>query len=438
MAFERAGLAGSGGDGLVIAQLLHECKKTVKLFILKADQYSSDFEHYLGQIDAKIEKVYISDSKEFNIENSDLIIDCLFGTGLSREVTVLAAKLIDAMNQSGLPIVSIDIPSGLFSDDCKNTDGAIIRATTTLSFMQYKRSFLFPESAEFVGNIKLIDIDLHPSYTAACSWSMLEETDLIIEKKNPFNHKGNNGKSLIIGGLDQMNGAAILASRAATASGSGYVYCASEESTKNALLIQQAEIINLGLDQIETFSVDAVGIGVGLGMSSLALETLKKVLQFKQALVIDADAINLLAKHKDLQNILPEQSILTPHPKELKRLLGAQNDDNILERQRKFSQEHQVFILQKGKFSKITTPDGDIIVNPTGNVAMGTAGMGDVLTGLITSLLAQGYSPLKAVCYGCYLHGKAADELVYHHNFFSLTASQIIAQLPKTIANFVV
>ena len=155
-------------------------------------------------------------------------------------------------------------------------------------------------------------------------------------------------------------------------------------------------------------------------------------------MVIDADAINLLAKHPELQEQLPANTILTPHFKELQRLIGDFEEEEMIQHQREFSQNHHVYILQKGRYSKITTPSGEIIVNPTGNSAMATAGMGDVLTGLITSLLAQGYTPSQAVCYGCYLHGKAADELVYKESLYILTASQVIEQLPRTITNFVV
>jgi len=429
------GPGNNGGDGLVIAQILHECQKSVHVFILKSAQYSQDFEHYLSQLDSKIKKTYLVNVDDFTLDKEDLLIDCLFGTGLSRGVSGTAAKLIDAMNNIGLPIVSIDIPSGLFSDHLETTEGAVIQATTTLSFMQYKRSFLFAKSARFVGNVKLIDIDLDHSFDADCNWKMLESADISIRPKAAFNHKGNHGKSLIIGGLDNMNGAAILASRAAMASGSGYVFCASEEATKQALLVQQPEIISLNIDQLDPKVADAIGIGTGLGVTNVALETLKRAFESKRPLVIDADAINLLAEHRELQKNIPKGSILTPHLKELQRLLEKEDQEDLIESQQKFSQQHEVYILQKGKFSKITTPEGIIIVNPTGNSAMGTAGMGDVLTGIITSFLAQGYSVEQAVCYGCYLHGKAADDLVYQHNYYTITASQIIEQLPKTIAD---
>lgn len=432
------GPGNNGGDGLVIAQLLHECDKNVKLFILKSEKYSADFTHYLSKLDKKISKVYIEQPSDFNLGSEQLMIDCLFGTGLNKAVTGLASELIKSMNNAQIPIVSIDIPSGL-SPDSRNTEkNSIVHANNTLTFAQLKRSFLFSSNASYTGKIKIIDIDLHEDYSADCNWSILTEQDILIHKKPPFNHKGNNGKALIIGGFNGLNGAAILASRAALMTGSGYVYCASEMPTREALLIAQPEIINLATAQIDSISPTAVGIGVGLGMDETAIDGLKEAFKLNCPMVIDADAINLLAKHPELQEQLPANTILTPHFKELQRLIGDFEEQEMIQHQRDFSQNHQVYILQKGRYSKITTPSGEIIVNPSGNSAMATAGMGDVLTGLITSLLAQGYTPSQAVCYGCYLHGKAADELVYKESLYILTASQVIEQLPRTITNFVV
>lgn len=431
------GPGNNGGDGLVIAKLLFESQRKVNLYIISATVYSSDFKYQLKQLPEGLQPKTIDSLQVDQLATSDLLIDCIFGTGLSREVTGKFADIIQAINHCESPTIAIDIPSGLFAETNNSNEGAIIEAAQTLSFMQFKRSFLFAKNEQYCGTIKIINIDLHQNFKEDCDWMMLESNDIQFLPKKTFAHKGSHGKALIVGGIEGMNGAAILASKAAIHSGAGYVFCASEQATADALLVAQPEVINLPMDDLGEQQVDAIGIGVGMGTNKNSKLLLEKAFKSAKPLVLDADAINLLAQHPELQQSIPEHSILTPHPKELKRLIGEFEEFELLEKQVEYSKKQAVYILQKGKFSKITTPDGRVIVNPTGNSAMATAGMGDVLTGIITSLLAQGYTTEKALGFACYIHGKSADELVYASNHYTLTASQVIQQLSISFTKFV-
>ena len=371
-------------------------------------------------------------------DNNSVIIDGIFGSGLSRPITGYWATLIDVISQSEGLKVAIDVPSGLYSDQM--VEGQCFQADHTISFQSPKLSFFMPESGLSVGQWHIVPIGLSATYydqePSPYHWITPSSIQAIFRTREKFGHKGTYGHALLIAGSYGMLGAAILSARACLRSGAGLL---SLYLPKIAYSIAQISIpeamVQLDPDEYCFSEVPAlhkyttIGIGPGLGQNektNLALEDLLKS-KPHQAMVFDADALNIISQNPDLIHHIPPNSILTPHPGEFKRLFGeSRNAFEQLAVLRSVAQQHQVYIILKGAYSKIACPDGNLYFNSTGNPGMGTAGSGDVLTGILTGLLAQQYHPRAAAILGVYLHGLARDLSAEIKSQEALIASDII------------
>lgn len=430
------GLGNNGGDGLAIARLLANCgiKVTVHICKYTAEQ-SEAFAINLKRLPASVTLIHLSASKT-GIFNADLIVDCIFGTGLNREISGWLAQTILAINNSKKTILSIDMPSGLFAtDNTQNSLKTIIRANRTFSFQVPKMPFLFAEYENFVGKFSLLDIQLSTAFKGRPLATYLTKNQLNLNRKSTFAHKGKNGFLTVIAGSEQMLGAGLICAEAGLRSGAGYVGVISPKSIITPLATRLPEALFIGQKFEEIPSkTTAIAIGPGLGKSKESFQLLELALNAQFPMVIDADALNLLAEHPTLLKQLPKNSILTPHLGELNRLIGkCKRPEQLLEKQKELSKKHCIYIVQKGAYSKITTPNGELIINSSGNPYMATAGMGDALTGIIGGLLAQGYTPQEATKIGVFIHGLAGDMALKKNGTYGLITSDILKTIGQAL-----
>ncbi len=388
----------------------------------------------------------MDDKKDLpEIGEDDIIIDAIFGSGLTRPVSGFIGEVIEHINAADAVTISIDIPSGLFADrHADPKEGKIIHADYTLSFQLPKLAFLLPENDSFVGEWHILDIGLHHDYinNAEVKNFLLTKRDVqtTLRPRNKFAHKGTFGHALLIAGSYGKTGAAILASRACLRSGVGLLHTHIPKAGYEIMQTAVPECM-LSIDRYDNYfsevpdlgMYNAVGIGPGLGMEKQSQMALKLLIQnFSNPIVFDADALNILAENKTWLAFLPKGSILTPHPKEFERLAGKWADDyEKLQKLRDLCFKYNIYIVLKGAYTCTGTPDGMCYFNSTGNPGMATAGSGDVLTGLITGLLAQGYSPAQAATLGVYLHGLAGDLAAKKKGQEAMLAGDIIENLGK-------
>lgn len=439
------GKGNNGGDGLAIARMLieHECRVTV--YILELGNIGSpDFQANLARLHECSTDIHFIQSPEFFpiIDPGDIVIDALFGTGLNKAPEGVSKSLIEYINDLPAARISIDMPSGMFADT-SSKDNAVIHATHTLSFQQYKLAFLLAENEAFCGEVHLLHIGLHPAFEVneAAAFELVEEAMIrqIYKPRSIFAHKGNYGHAALFCGSKGMMGAAILAAQACLRSGVGKLtsfvpqcgYDIIQTAVPEAMAIVSGDEYLLPLSGMNHY--DAVGIGPGIGTHESHKTLLSVIFSNQQApLVIDADALNVMAADKTLLNRIPPQSIITPHPKEFERLFGkTENDFERLALAKAKSKELNIYIVLKGHYSLISTPDGTGYFNSTGNAGMATGGSGDVLTGIITGLLAHGYSSLQAALLGAYLHGLAGDLAAASLSPEAMIAGDIISFLPQ-------
>ena len=442
-----SGAGNNGGDALVIARLAKECGWNVKVFLLKSSKYSQDLkiniDKYKNSSNSYI--TTINNENDFPVIPKNVtIIDGLFGSGLNRPVAGLSGELIKHINASGGYVVAIDIPSGLMGEDnTENTQETVIKASVTLSFQYPKLSFLFPENEIFVGDWHVLDIGLHADIidNTPSKWQLLTH-DLVkklLPSRKKFSHKGTYGHGLLISGSYGKMGAAVLASKSCLKSGIGLLtvhvprlgYEIIQTAVPEAMVsIDRSDILFSEFPDINDY--DAVGIGPGIGLKINSGKGLYQLLENinDKPLVIDADGLNLLSQHEDWLTMLPENTILTPHPKEFERLAGSwKSDYQRLKLLTEFSSRYNVITVLKGAHTTISLPDGTCYFNTTGNAGMATAGSGDVLTGIILALLSQGIIPHKAALLAVYLHGLSGDIYVSKESEEGLCASDIISNL---------
>jgi NAD(P)H-hydrate epimerase len=452
------GKGNNGGDGLAIARMLIEHKCLVTVYILELGKIGSDdFQTNLERLHPFTTDIHFIQSPEFYpvINDTDIVIDTLFGTGLNKPLAGISKELAEHINQSACNIVSIDLPSGLYAD--KSSKGnAVIKATHTLTFQNHKLAFLLPENETFCGEVHLLHIGLHPAFeeNEVADFELPDEAFIktIYKPRSKFVHKGNFGHAALICGSYGMMGAAVLASHACLRSGIGkltaYIpkcgYDTLQTTVPEAMCMVAGENYILSVPEIEKYNT--VGIGPGIGIHSSNSILLKEIFEkVKSPMVIDADALNIISENKELLNAIPAHSIITPHPKEFERLFGKTENTCLPDRQdferlelaKQKSNEYQIYIVLKGHYSFISTPEGKGYFNSTGNAGMATAGSGDVLTGIITGLLAQGYTPLKSALLGVYLHGLAGDMAAADNSQEALMAGDIIMKIGnafKTLA----
>lgn len=442
------GQGNNGGDGLALARMLFNKKMDVAVWILDFNsKESTDFKinkKRLNQCEG-IEILQISQIKDLpKIDKEFVVVDAIFGSGLSKPVKGFVAEVIEKVNESEAICVSIDMPSGLFAD-VETREGAIINASYTLSFEFPKYSFLFAQNEKYVGTWHVLSIGLDTSFindVKVKNYLITKDTvEPIVKKRSKFSHKGNFGHALLIAGSNSKMGAAILASKACLRSGVGLL--TTHVPYKGNTILQTAvPEAMLSLDRFDNcFSeipdlscYNAIGIGPGIGIEEQSCNALKILIQnTKIPIVFDADALNILAKNKTWIGFLPPNSILTPHPKEFERLAGkADNDFERLQRARDFAVKHQVIVVLKGAYSAVCSPKGDCFFNSTGNPGMATGGSGDVLTGIILGLMAQAYLSLEACILGVYIHGLAGDLALKKGSNESLIAGDIIEYIGKS------
>jgi len=441
------GPGNNGGDGLALARLLANNNCNVRVFEVNfTDKRSENFKtnyNRLKKAGVKIET--ISTEEDFpELQDSEIVVDAIFGSGLSRPAKGLVAGIIQKINSGINPIVSIDIPSGLFAEDnSNNCESNIILADHTLTFQFPKLSFLFAENEIFVGEWHVLDIGLHPGFIEDVDtpYQLIELEDIksYIIPRTPFAHKGDFGHALLIAGSYGKMGACVLAARAALRSGLGLL--TAHVPSKGYEIIQTAvPEAMVSIDKnAKMFSnlpklnkYNAVGIGPGLGVHKASHDAFLKLLKNNSPLVIDADGLNSIAKNPEWIKLIPQDSILTPHPKEFDRLVGeSSNSYERLQKQIKLAKQIKSVVIVKGHFTAIAFPDGKVYFNTTGNPGMATGGSGDVLTGIILSLFAQGFLPDEAALAGVFIHGLAADMAVETVSQTALMASDIIDFLPE-------
>ena len=442
------GPGNNGGDGWAIARLLAGCGyRHIRLFpVSPLTALSPDAAVNRQRLmDQNLVPVSALDSADRFpvIRKEDVIIDALFGTGLSRPLSGLATALVEHVNASGCKVISIDIPSGLMGEDnAGNTMEYVIRAHHTLTFQFPKLSFFFPENEVFVGEWTVLDIGLHRETIENMStpFYFIEGKDIAcrLKPRRKFSHKGTYGHALLLAGSYGMMGAAVLASRACLRAGAGLVTAHIPRKGYGILQSTVPEaIVSLDVSE-ECFSrlpemkpYTAVAVGPGTGTRPEVQEALNDLfMKCRVPLVIDADALNIIAEHKEMLDRMPENSILTPHPKEFERLAGkSATGYERLMKQIEFATTRKCIVLLKGAYTSIAMPDGTCFFNSTGNPGMATGGSGDVLTGILVSLLAQGYKPADAALTGVYIHGLAGDFAAMKTGRNALIASDIIDNL---------
>lgn len=434
------GIGNNGGDGIALARHLFEHGYDIAVYVVKySDKRSNDFLVNLERLkDRKIWPVFLDDKSDLpNISQDDIIVDAVFGIGLNRTPDDWVTKLISHLNDSKAFILAVDIPSGLFTNRVPENLDSVINANYVLSFQVPKLVFFLPQTGVFVEQWEVLDIGLDSEFL------MKEETEYALIAKSEvlqfyrprtkYSHKGTYGHALIVGGSYGKIGAVTLSSKAALKSGSGLVTTYIPECGYQILQTSVPEIMVLtnGKTSLETIDFDikptVVGIGMGMGIGERTAKALTEFLKVnKLPLVLDADALNILSKNKESLKYLPEESILTPHPKELERLIGKWKDDfDKLKKVKAFSKKYKTIIIIKGAHT-ITFYQGKGYINTTGNPGMATAGSGDTLTGVITGLIAQGYTNMQAAIFGVYLHGKSGDLALEKTGYQSLVASDII------------
>ena len=439
------GIGNNGGDGLVLARHLITHGYNVITYVVNcSDKRSKDFLINYDRI-KKVTKdwpLLLKCESEFpEINRDDIIVDGIFGIGLNRKVDDWVKALFQHFKASEAFTLSIDMPSGLFADKVPKDENAVVWAGFTLSFQIPKLVFFLPETAKYTVQWEVLDIGIDQEYlfTTETEVELIGKHEVLplYKPRDKFDHKGTYGHSLIIGGSYGKIGSVLLASRAVLNIGAGLVtafvpkcgYTVLQSAFPEAMVITDANdnmITNIKFDIEPT----VIGIGVGIGTNVKTVNAIEAFLKVNKApLVIDADGLNILAKKKALLKLLPEYTVLTPHPKELERLVGKWKDDfDKLKKTKAFSKKYKVIIVIKGA-NTITVFNDKLYINSTGNPGLATAGSGDVLTGVITGLISQGYEALSATIFGVYLHGKSADLALETYGYQSLIASNVIDYL---------
>ncbi|HHD2752596.1 TPA: NAD(P)H-hydrate dehydratase [Clostridium perfringens] len=448
-----SGRGNNGGDALGIARhLLNKGKKVYVHILEKEKDGSEDYKINL----AILEKLgcHIKDISEFkhieelknDIINSQIVIDGIFGTGLNKNISGMYLEAIRCINENSKFIVSIDVPSGI-NADTGEVLGIAIKANKTISFQVYKMGFLNYKSFEYIGNLKIVDIGI-PKFIVDKYSDNIRFTDIeyVISKfpyRDEFGHKGTYGKCLIFAGHKGFIGAAYMTGSAAIKTGAGLVTVLTHEDVQSELSIKLNEGMTGKYNSLEEYNdlligCDVVAIGPGMGNNDTTFNKLKEVLEiYNGNLVIDADGINVLGREKSLLKKYKGNIVITPHPGEMARLLGIEIKDvekNRIEIAKSYAKENGIIVLLKG-YNTVITDGEKVFINPTGNSAMASGGMGDTLTGIITSLISQGLDVFDAAVLGAYIHGYIGEEL--SKESFTVSAMEIIKNIPNKMKELI-
>ena len=444
------GTGNNGGDGLAIARMLKEQgydRLSVK--IARFNQtVTGDFSSNLEKLKLTgIEIQDISAGDDFPPEEAEILIDALLGSGLNRVLEGDFERLVRHLNVQKRIIVSVDVPTGFPPEGIIDQQSAIVEADLVISFQRPKINFFFPESAPYIKRFRFVDIGLDEFFIQSQpgGWNLLQPDDIrrMMKPRQAFSHKGTYGHALIIAGSRQTMGAALLCADACLHSGAGLTTAFIPGEGLSALNAYAPEIMALIRSKTQDVKLDlqryqAIAIGPGLGTEDQEVSLLRHIVNsFSSAIVLDADALNILSSHPDLLSKLPRHAILTPHMKEFDRLFGVHHTWwERVETARAVSSRSGIIIVLKNQYTFIILPDSRVIINFTGNPAMATGGMGDVLAGMIASLLAQGYSAEESAMAACYLHGKAGDVLKEKSGMLCIPPRYLIRKLPEVIGSY--
>ncbi|MFV0593195.1 MAG: NAD(P)H-hydrate dehydratase [Draconibacterium sp.] len=449
-----AGPGNNGGDALAIARQLAELEYSCEVCLAdlgKELKGSPAINRQRLEEQGRVKLTNIRRVEDIpGLQEQDVILDGLFGSGLSRPLEGLPAAIVDFLNQTTNTIIAIDIPSGLMGEDNTGNSDHVIRADFTLTFQFPKISFLFAENEQYLGQWKVLPIGLHPEgmeqMKTGYYYLQKEEVQGMIPVRSKFEHKGTLGHALLIAGSFGKIGAAVLASKACLRAGVGLLtthvprlgYSILQTAVPEAMAsVDQHDSVFTEFPEPEPYS--AIGVGPGLDQKQNTRKALCALLESaKVPLVIDADALNILSAQKEWLDKLPEGSILTPHPGEFRRLAGdSGNSFERIQKQLAFSKRYRCVVVLKGAHTSVSLPDGRIYFNSTGNSGMATAGSGDVLTGVILGLLAQGMSSAEAALTGVFMHGLAGDVAAKKKSEFSLIAGDIIENMGEAFRKMV-
>ncbi|MBL7474126.1 NAD(P)H-hydrate dehydratase [Robertkochia sediminum] len=436
-----SGIGNNGGDGLVIARYLSDAGYKVRAVIVNFSKHrSADF---LLNYDRLLETgVAIDELHEGSvypvIEEGDLVVDAIFGIGLNREPPAWVAGLIGHLNAAAVKIIAVDVPSGLFMNGMVPDEHAVIKAQHTYTFELPKLVFLLPDTGKFTRSWSVVGIDQDKDFIAAevTPFFFTEEEEMVamLRRRERFSHKGSYGHVLVCGGSYGKIGAPLMCAEAALTAGSGLVSALVPRCGYGVFQTAVPEVMCVpvtGVDHLDEirpdFDPDVFAIGPGLGTHDDTAKALADLLEhYHGKLVLDADALNILAGDPRLWRFLPENAVLTPHPGEFRRLAGAWGSDRgMMEKAMAMASQKGVVLVLKGAYTMVTN-GREVYFNSTGNPGMATGGSGDVLTGVIASLLGQGYTAMEAARLGVYIHGLAADIAVRQTSQWALTATDII------------
>ncbi|WP_314058808.1 NAD(P)H-hydrate dehydratase [Empedobacter brevis] len=442
------GKGNNGGDGLGVARYLNSQGFETIVYLLHSEKYSEENlknQRLLKEADVR----YFKPDDQVEIPEKAFIIDAIFGTGLSNPLDNQWALFFEQIYQANpQSIIAVDLPSGFIADYPMNKRFPCLKVQRTYTFQVPKIGLLLPDNQTYSDSLSLIDIGLDKSVLNQfkTNFYFLEKKDIQKRLKTPscFSHKGTFGHALIVGGSLGKIGSIVLSAKAALKTGSGLVTSYTPKCGQDILqvnLIESMCLTDETNDLIKNFPLlqDYQGVAIGMGLGQTAeteinfIEWIKKQ---AQPLVIDADALNILAKQTNPFLIIPKESILTPHPKELQRLIGNwENDFDKIKMVKDLALQYQITFVIKGFYSVITTSDGKVYFNSTGNWGMATAGSGDTLSGIIASLKGQGYQSVDAALIGVYLHGLAGDLAIKKIHPHSLTASDISDYISEAYFN---
>jgi len=438
------GPGNNGGDGLVIARLLAIENFPVEVIICSGNsEGTNEFQVNLERLqkinNSNLTITFLKNPQEIKVKERFLVIDALFGIGLSHPLSGYYEEIVKVVNQSSSPIIAVDIPSGLFPDEHTSENSPSICANLTITFQFYKTAFLLPENEMRVREVVVADIGLRIPKEHQYIRQLIDNSlaKSLIQIPSKYSHKGSNGHGLLIAGSEKMPGAAIIATKSALRSGIGKISVHLPKSIAMLIPITSPEAL-ISFDNNESFfsgidfdklpTINAIAVGPGIGNNKTTTAALKDLIdEVNSPIILDADALNILSENKVWINYLPSNSILTPHFKEFERLAGkCQNDFDRIKKLQEFAIKHEVIVILKGAHTVVAMPSGKLYFNTSGNPGLATAGSGDALTGILLSHLARGYHPESAAILGVYLHGLAADVAIeYKESYESLTAWDI-------------
>ena len=443
-----AGPGNNGGDGLAVARMLNGAGCNVVVWLINPKgKLSPDCAVNLERL--RWASVIVNEVQGGFampvLDRNTIIIDALFGSGLNKPVeNSLFADVIDGMNSSGCSVVAVDMPSGMLGENNHPLGGVVVNADVTLTLQFPKLSLLMPENAQFVGDMEILDIRLSHEWIekepSTLYFTDKKEVKALLKPRAKHAHKGAFGRALLIAGSKGMAGASVLAARATLRGGVGLLTV--HVPACNNVIVQSCVPEAMTTvdsneccfsDFIDTARYTAVAVGPGLGQSKESEAALLNLIENSTSpLVLDADALNILSRNKEWLRHLPQGSVLTPHPGEFERLFGKiPSRYHAISSVRALARGYGIVIVLKGAYTTVIAPDGNLYFNSTGNPGMATGGSGDVLTGIMLALLAQGYSGIDAARLAVYVHGLAGDMAAAEKGQIALVAGDIVDFLPR-------